>query len=163
MAKKAPNLLGLAPLTQTGNNGIIIYGTATAVGGPLSKTEQQIVLKTQTHLQVIRSQRQKADAAAHEIAQIHQQGATEFLEIVHQLAALQATARGKEYEALVEEFNRRSEQLAAQHLFGIMEVSARNIGMETARPVTWEEPPEKEPIVVKVAERRGLLQRLLGD
>jgi hypothetical protein len=163
MAKKVTNQLGLAPLTQTVNSGIIIYGAAAAVSGPLTKTEQQIALKTQTHLQIIRNQRLKADAAVHEIAQIHQQGAKEFLETARHLAALQATARGKEYQALVEEFNQRSEQMAAQHIFGVLEVSARNIGMETARPITWEEPPAKEPIVVKVTEKRGWLQRLIGD
>jgi hypothetical protein len=68
------------------------------------------------------------------------------------------TARGKEYQAMVEEYNQRSAQLAAQHLFGVIEVSARNIGMEAARPLYREE----EPIVVKAVEKRGFLRRLLG-
>jgi hypothetical protein len=160
MTKEEANLLGLAPLTQAGGGGLIVYGAVANVGRPPTKTEQRIELETQKHLLVIRNQRLKAEAAVHELAQVHQQGAQEFLEIASHFATLKETARGKDYQVLVEEFTQRSAQLAAQHLFGIMEVSARNIGMDTARPLYREEEPE----VVKVVEKpRGLLRRLIGD
>jgi hypothetical protein len=158
MTKKQANLLGLAPLTPAGSGGLIIYGAAASVSRPPTKTEQRMELETQKQLQVIHHQRVKAEAGAHEIAQVHQQAAQEFLEIASHLSGLKETARGKDYQALVEEFTQRSAQLAAQHLFGVMEVSARNIGMETARPLYLEEEPE----VVQVVEKRGLLRRLLG-
>ena len=160
MAKKESSLLGLAPLTQPGsNNSVIIYGAAANGSRAPSQAEQRITLETEKQLQVIRCQRLKVEAAAQEITQMHQQAASEFLDITSHLAALKETARGKEYQALVEEYNQRSAQLAAQHLFGVIEVSARNIGMETARPLYRED----EPIVVKAVEKRGFLQRLIGD
>ena len=160
MTKKDANLLGLAPFAQTGNSGLIIYGAVASVGRPPTKAEQRIELETQKQLQVIHNQRLKAEAAVHELAQVHQRGAQEFLEITGHLAVLKETAKGKDYQELVEEFNRRSAQLAAQHLVGVMEVSARNIGMDTARPLYREEEPE----VVKVVEKPqpGLLRRLIG-
>lgn len=157
MTKKETNQLGLAPLAQSGN-GVIIYGAVAGISRPPTETEQRIGQETQKHLQVIHNQRLKAEAAAHEISQMHQQSAQEFLEMATHLSALKETARGNDYQALVEEFNQRSAQLAAQHLFGITEVTARNIGMETARPLYREE----EPIVVRAVEKPGFFRRLLG-
>jgi hypothetical protein len=159
MTKKESSLLGLAPLTQSGSNSsVVIYGAAANGSRAPSQAEQRIVVETEKQLQVIHCQRLKAEAAAQEITQMHQQGASEFLEIASHLTAVKETARGKEYQAMVEEYNQRSAQLAAQHLFGVIEVSARNIGMEAARPLYREE----EPIVVKAVEKRGFLRRLLG-
>ena len=157
MAKKEPNLLGLAPLSQNAN-GVVIYGAAANAGGTPNQAQQQIVTEAQKHVVVMQQQRLKAEVAAHEIAQMHQTAAQEFHDTVAQLSALKEAARGKDYQSLVDEYNQRDAQLAAQHLFGTTEVSARNIGMETARPLYRED----EPIVVKVVEKRGLLQRLLG-
>ncbi len=159
MTKKEGNLLGLSPFPSAANTGVIIYSPAAAMSSPPTKAEQRIMLDTQKQLLVIRNQRQKAETAVHEIAQMQQQGGQEFLEIVRNLSALKAQAQGKDYQALVEEFTQRSAQMAAQHLFGVIEVSARNIGMETARPLYREEEPE----VVKVVEKRGLIRRLIGD
>lgn len=159
MTKKDISQLGLSPLPQSNGGAMVIYGAVASMGIPQSKSEQQIVVETNKQLQVIRNQRLKAEAAAHEISQVHQQGSQEFVEIAAHLSALKEQAKGKDYQGLVDEFTQRSAQLAAQHLFGVMEVSARNIGMETARPLYREE----EVPVVKVVERRGLLQRLLGD
>lgn len=160
MTKKEANLLGLAPLSQVGSSGLIIYGAVANAVRPPTKTEQRIELETQKHLQVIRNQRLKAEAAVHELAQVHQRGAQEFLEIAGHFATLKEAARGKDYQALVEEFTHRSAQLAAQHLYGVMEVSARNIGMETARPLYREEEPEVVQVVAK--PQPGLLRRLIG-
>lgn len=159
MTKKESSLLGLAPLAPSGNNGVVIYGATATVSRAPSQAEQRIAAETDKQLQVIRCQRLKVETAAQEISQMHQQAASEFLEITAHLGVLKESARGKDYQALVEEFNHRSAQLAAQHLFGVIEVSARNIGMEAARPLYREE----QPVVVKVVERRSLLQRLFGD
>ena len=117
---------------------MIIYGAAVggsaALGRPPTETEQHIELDTQRQLLVIRNQRLKADAANHEIALMHQQSAQEFLETADHLSTLKEAAKGKDYQALVQEFNQRDAQLVAQHLFGVTEVSARNIGMKTATP-----------------------------
>lgn len=159
MTKKTANLLGLTPFPQAANSSVILYSPASTLGHPPTKAEQRIMVDTQKQILVIRSQREKADTATHEIAQLHQQGAQEFLEIVSHLSHLKAQAQGKDYQVLLEEFTHRSTQMAAQHLFGVMEVSARNMGMETARPLYREEEPE----VVKVVEKRGFLRRLIGD
>ena len=161
MTKKEANLLGLTPFPQAANGSLILYSPASTLGTPPTKAEQRIIVDTQKQILVIRSQREKADTATHEIAQVHQQGAREFLEIASQLSHLKEQAQGKDYQPLIEEFNQRSAQMAAQHLFGVMEVSARNMGMETARPLYREEEPE----VIKVVEveKRGLLRRLMGD
>ena len=160
MAKREPSLLGLAPLTQSGTaNGVIIYGATANLSRAPSQAEQRIVAETEKQLQIIHCQRMKVEAAVQEISQMHQQAASEFFDITTHLATLKETARGKEYQPLIEEYNQRSAQLAAQHLFGIIEVSARNIGMETARPLYRED----EPVVVKAIERRSLLRRLIGD
>ena len=158
MTKKGSNLLGLSPFPSAGGSGVIIYSPVSTMP---TKAEQRIMIDTQRQILVIRSQRQKAETAVHEIAQMQQQGAQEFVEIVAHLSALKSQAQGKDYQALVEEFTQRSAQMAAQHLFGVMEVSARNIGMETARSLYREEEPE----VVKVVEKPkpGLLRRLIGD
>lgn len=160
MAKKETGLLGLAPVGQSGD-GMVIYGAA-AVSSAATQAEQRISLEAQRQLHVIQNQRVKAQAAAHEIAEIHQQSAKEFQETLSHHAALKEAAKGKEYQALLEEFTQRSTQLAAQHLFGITEVSARNIGMETARPLYRE---DERPVlqVTPAPPRKGLLQRLLGD
>jgi len=157
MTKKRISLLGLAPLTQSGQ-GALIYGAAGGNGNPSSKAELRIVQETQQHIYLMQGQRRKAEHAAHEVGQIHQQSAQEFLDVAAHMAALKEAAKGKEYQAVVEEFNQRSVQLAAQHLFGVVEVSARNIGMDTARPLYREE----EPIVVKVEKKQNFLQRLIG-
>lgn len=159
MTKKENSQLGLSPLTQSNGGALIIYGSVANIGAPQSKAEQQIITETNKHLQIIRNQRLKAEAAAHELTQVHQQGSKEFLDIADHLSTLKEQAKGKDYQVLIEEFTQRSAQLAAQHLFGVIEVSARNIGMETARPLYREE----EPQVVKVVEKRSLLQRLIGD
>lgn len=158
MTKKEPNLLGLAPFAQVAGGSVMLYSPASPIGTPHTKAEQRIIVDTQKQILVIRSQREKADTATHEIAQVHQQGAREFLEIASQLSRIKEQAQGKDYQPLIEEFNQRSAQMAAQHLFGVMEVSARNIGMETARPLYRDEEPE----VVKVVEKPGLLKRLIG-
>lgn len=157
MTRKDPNVLGLAPLNQNGN-GVVIYGAAATTSGPPSQAQQQIHAETQKQIVVIQQQRLKVEIATHEIAQMHQTSAQEFHDTVAQLSALKEAARGKDYQALVDEFCQRDAQLVAQHLFGATEVSARNIGMETARPVYRED----EPIIVKVEEKRNWLQRLAG-
>lgn len=156
MAKKDQSVLGLGPLPQTAN-GVIIYTAGAA--RPPTETEQRIELETQKQLQVIRNQRQQTEVAVHEVAQIHQQSAQEFLDTAAYLSALKETAKGTDYQAQFEEFSQRTAQMLAQHLFGISEVSARNIGMETARPLYHED----EPIVVKVEEKRGFLRGLRRD
>lgn len=159
MTKKEANLLGLTPFPQVVSNGLILYSPGSALSNTPTKAEQRIVVDTQRQVLVIRSQREKADTATHEISQIHQQGAQEFLEIASHLSQVKAQAQGKDFQSLVEEFAQRSAQLAAQHLFGVMEVSARNIGMEAARPLYRDEEPEVE----KSVQKPGLLRRLLGD
>jgi len=158
MAKRETSQLGLTPLPQS-NNGVVIYGAGSSLGQAPSQAEQKIGAEAQRQLEIIRHQRVKAEAAAHEIAQAHQQSAKEFSDTLGYLAALNEEAKGKSYQNLLEEFNQRNIQLTAQHLFGVTEVSARNIGMETARPLYWEE----EKIVVKMVEKPGLLRRLIGD
>ena len=158
MTRKEPNLLGLAPLSQNAN-GVVIYGAAANASGSSNPAQQQILAEAQKQVVVIQQQRLKAEVAAHEIALLHQTGAQEFHDTVAQLSALKEAARGKDYQSLVDEFNQRDAQLAAQHLFGATEVSARNIGMETARPLYRED----EPTVVRVIEKRGFLQRLLRE
>ena len=158
MTKKESNLLGLGSLTQS-ETGIVFCGTVANFGRPLSATEQRIAMDAQTQMHIIRWQREKAEAAIREVAQAHRQGANEFQETLSHLQTLKEAARGKEYQALVEEYNQRSQQMVAQHLFGILEVTARNIGMETARSLHRDEPPR----VIKVVEKRGFFQRLLGE
>lgn len=160
MTKKEGNLLGLSPFQSVGSTGVILYSPATGVADPPTKAERRIILDTQKQILVIRNQRQKAETAAQEIALLQQQGAQEFVEVVRQLSALKAQAHGKDYQSLVEEFAQRSAQMAAQHLFGVMEVSARNIGMETARPLYREEEPEVVQVVAK--PKPTLFQRLIG-
>lgn len=160
MTKKEGNLLGLSPFQSLGSTGVMIYSPTSAVSGPPTKAEQRIMRDTQTHILVIRNQRQKAETAAHEIAQLQQQGAQEFVEVVRHLSALKAQAQGKDYQDLVEAFTQRSTQMAAQHLFGVMEVSARNIGMETARSLARDEEPEVVQVVAQ--PQPGVWRRLLG-
>ena len=75
MTKKEGNLLGLAPFQSVGSTGVILYSPAAAVAGPPTKAERRIILDTQKQLLVIRNQRQKAETAVQEIAQMQQQGA----------------------------------------------------------------------------------------
>lgn len=165
MAQKKTNQLGLAPLPANGSGGVPLYSTMAHPGGPINKNEQRIVVETQKQIHVIRHQRLKEEAAAQEIGQMHRQSAQEFVEVARHLSKLNATARGKDYQRLVEEFTERSAQMAAQHLCGVLEVSSRNIGMETARPVYQEEPEtqKKQPPIIQVVPRRGLWQRIFGD
>ncbi len=66
MAKRETSQLGLTPLPQS-NNGVVIYGAGASLGQAPSQTEQKIGTEAQKQLEIIRHQRVKAEAAAHEI------------------------------------------------------------------------------------------------
>ena len=151
--KKQESVLGLAPLSQTGNGSLLglspSYGSEVA----LTKTEQRMALESRKQAQVIRAQAAKTALAMEKINEMHQHAADEFHATAQHLSAVRQQAAGTDYQAQVDEFTKRDAQLAAQHTFGALEVGARKVAEEVHRSLYLADVPE---------EKRGLIRRLIG-
>jgi len=103
----------------------------------------------------------KARFGASKIGEIHQHASLTFDETTSFIVEIKdRSGRSQQHQAYADQFSERQIQLLAQHLLGVVDVSATGIGVEIHRPPY--PPPEPEP-PLEPKRRAGFLQRLLGS
>jgi hypothetical protein len=142
MAKKQESILGLVPLAQGpnfGDSGHIVTLGATRAS---NRDEQWVLDEYQKQALIMVGVEAKAVHAMKLIAEIHKEGVVTFEEAAGYIQAIQASQRGKEHQAYLDEFSKRAIQLMGRHLLATAEVAATNIGVEVHR--TLYPPPLRE-------------------
>ncbi len=146
MAKKNEDVVALVPAPDLST---ALAPLSTRHG--LTAAEKGIIDESYKQRLAIEAIRVKEDFGTSKIAEIHLHVHSTFDETAGAMIDLKCRAgRGKEHQEYLEQFTRHQLNMLAQHLSGVLEVSASNIGVilhESAYP------PEPE--------RQGLLSRLL--
>lgn len=154
MKAKEDSLFGLAPRSTGsafgGNDGLVALGAGHAFAGEDHRVTTELAKQTS----VIDCLAAKTVFGDRKVGEIHQNSIRAFHGLAAHAEAQLESARGKEYYRYVEEFNRRTLENAAKHLWGIAEIGAGSIAVEVQRPLY----PQPAP-----PPRRGLLGFLFGD
>jgi hypothetical protein len=147
MTKKEGSLLGLPAPDSFGSS----FSTGNIVplraGHQLSKDEQRVMAEWHKTQLVIEATAARAVFGISKVTEIHQHGSLTFEEATAAILAIKDKAHGKEHEAFMEEFTSRQIPLMARHLFGAIDVSVTNIGLELHRSL-YPEPEKPEPLSV---------------
>ena len=132
------------------------FGLAVSHSAPLTLTEERMFQAEHKEQLAIEFQKEKTRQAARCVSELHQQATALFAQDASHHAALNEAAQGKPCQQLVEQFNDYAAKLEAQHLYGMLEMGAHNIGAIVAQNTLLPDVPAPTP-----AKRTGL-QRLLG-
>ena len=103
----------------------------------------------------IEAQSVKAAFAQTKLSELHQHTTHLFNDTLAEIVEVQEMARGREHQAIVDEFTRRQISVYGRQTLGMLEVGGTNIAMEVSRSL-YVPPLPPEP------KRRGLLARLFG-
>ena len=152
MTKEDQNVLGLPAVTP--DFGFSIAGSTFPIGGDHSfNTDRRRIQKEMgTQLVAIDAYTVKAVVGTERMAEMQVHASVKFQETCTALEHVKQQSLGTEYQAYVDEFNRRLVAVSAQQLLGSVKVGGAAIAREIARSPY---PPEPEP------ERRTRLGRLL--
>jgi hypothetical protein len=146
MAKKNEDVVALVPAPDLST---ALAPLSTRHG--LTAAEKGIIDESYKQRLAIEAIRVKEDFGTNKIAEIHFHVNSKFDETAGgMIEAKNRPGRSKEHQEYVDQFTRHQMNMLAQHLSGVLEVSASNIGMILHQSAY---PPEPE--------RQGLLSRLL--
>jgi hypothetical protein len=135
---------------------LVPFGLAVSRNAPITPTEERMVQAKHKEQLAIEFQKEKTRQAARCVSELNQQATALFAQDMSHHAALNEAAQGKPCQQLVEQFNDYAAKLEAQHLYGILEMGAHNIGAIVAQNSLLPDVPEPTP------PKRTGLQRLLG-
>jgi hypothetical protein len=150
MNKKEENTeskLGLAPLARNGTHG------AVSTSNPITKTEQKIALELHKQKFVSEAETERDRYAAQKTVEIRNSVGDAFLGMAEHHSLLDQSARGKDYEGYMAEFNHVNMQGGARNLYGIAETGGARLAEIARTSLYRDDEPERKPNVV---------QRMLG-
>jgi len=150
--KKDDNVLALTPLASNSsaatNTGLVPRNSFRA----LTRDEERLIEEDRKQQLAIEIRAAKGRLGMSKIAEVHKHAELTFDEAAGFIVEIKdRPGRSPQLQAYVEQFSERQIQLLAQHLLGVVDVSATGIGMEVHRDPY--PPPER---------RAGFLERLFG-